>query len=136
MFGTRLGDSRGARSAAKRTQFLLAAFASFGVVRLDRPPRFTKDDKGDNADKRARLVVLRAGVVVLRGDAAFAALIKTGKLKPFEPMPDITVLEGTVERLKGCPAEEVRIYEASRELRPRVRLAPGIPSKGRSASAP
>lgn len=38
-------------------------------------------------------------VEILRADAVFSGLLKSGKLEPFEPMPDITVLPGTTRRL-------------------------------------
>ena len=78
-------------------------------------------------------------VDVLRGDAAFANLIKSGKLKPFEPMPDITVLEGTVERLinvglasEGSGAAD-EIVSVSLRRRAVVRHAAGAPASASAA---
>lgn len=38
-------------------------------------------------------------VAILRADPAFAADLKSRRISPFEPMPDITVLTGSTERL-------------------------------------
>lgn len=38
-------------------------------------------------------------VSILRNDPAYSGALRSGKLRAFEPMPDITVLNGTVERL-------------------------------------
>lgn len=38
-------------------------------------------------------------VAILKADPAFAAGFKANVLKPFRPMPDVTVLDGTIERL-------------------------------------
>lgn len=40
-----------------------------------------------------------AAIALLEKDARFASLLKKGTLNLFHPMPDITVLEGTTERL-------------------------------------
>ena len=38
-------------------------------------------------------------VRIVSEDARFGALLKSSQIKPFRPMPDITVLDGTIERL-------------------------------------
>jgi hypothetical protein len=38
-------------------------------------------------------------IAVLKADSSLGTLLKRGMLEPFRPMPDVTVLEGTVERL-------------------------------------
>ncbi len=38
-------------------------------------------------------------VAILRNDPALSAALRSGKMRAFEPMPDITVLAGTTERL-------------------------------------
>jgi hypothetical protein len=38
-------------------------------------------------------------IAILKADARFAAALKDGLLKPFRPMPPITILDGTIERL-------------------------------------
>lgn len=38
-------------------------------------------------------------IAILKADGRFAAALKDGLLKPFRPMPPVTVLDGTIERL-------------------------------------
>lgn len=81
----------------------------------------------------------KEAVDVLRVDPDFAALLKSGKLRAFEPMPDITVLTGTTERLvnvglssEGSGATD-EIVSVSLKRRAVIRHAAGAPASSSAA---
>ena len=78
-------------------------------------------------------------VAILRADAAFAASLKTKTLTPFEPMPDITVLSGTTERLINVglqgndPTAKNEIVSVSLLRRAVIRYDSGAPESSSAA---